>query len=130
MSVPASYSDEQYAPGRDPWGFEGRWYERRKYACTMAALSRECSERAFEPGCSVGVLSELLANPVRPTMRARRTSDRGALLHGRSARRIGDVTTPPSEKSAHAAVGPRWAVRVGDTLRDHCVPERSWLARQ
>lgn len=38
-----------------------RFYERRKYALTLAALPRAHYRRAFEPGCANGALSELLA---------------------------------------------------------------------
>ncbi len=59
--VPASYFERMYEADPDPWGFESRWYERRKYALTMAMLPNERYRSAFEPGCSVGVLSELIA---------------------------------------------------------------------
>lgn len=59
--LPASYFDPIYANGLDPWGFESRWYERRKYAVTLAALPRKRYSRAFEPGCAIGVLTEQLA---------------------------------------------------------------------
>jgi 2-polyprenyl-3-methyl-5-hydroxy-6-metoxy-1,4-benzoquinol methylase len=62
MSLPVGYFDELYAGDDDPWGFERRWYERRKYALTLAALSRERYASAFEPGCSVGVLTAALAD--------------------------------------------------------------------
>ena len=42
-------------------GFATRWYEQRKYALTLAALSRSHYRSAFEPGCSIGVLTEQLA---------------------------------------------------------------------
>ena len=45
----------------DPWGFSSREYERRKYALTIASLPRPRYRSAFEPGCSIGVLTELLA---------------------------------------------------------------------
>ncbi len=45
----------------DPWGFERRWYEQRNYQVTMACLVRD--RRVFEPECSVGVLTALLADP-------------------------------------------------------------------
>jgi len=56
-----SYFARVYAADDDPWGFEARWYEKRKYALSLAALPRERYARAFEAGCSFGVLSELLA---------------------------------------------------------------------
>lgn len=60
-STPASYFDRMYSGTADPWDLAGRWYERRKYALTLAALPRPRYRRAFEPGCSVGVLTRLLA---------------------------------------------------------------------
>jgi SAM-dependent methyltransferase len=59
--VPESYFAEMYRDCADPWHLAERWYERRKYALTAAALPAPRYRRAFEPGCSVGVLSELLA---------------------------------------------------------------------
>lgn len=50
-----------HAGQADPWGVTSRWYEQRKYALTMAALPRARYRRAFEPGCSIGVLTEQLA---------------------------------------------------------------------
>jgi SAM-dependent methyltransferase len=55
------YFDSMYAASRDPWGFESRWYERRKYAISLAILPAERYHAAFEPGCSIGVLTEQLA---------------------------------------------------------------------
>jgi predicted TPR repeat methyltransferase len=57
----AGYFDGMYAAAADPWGFEERWYERRKYAIALAMLPRERYRAAFEPGCSVGVFSRMLA---------------------------------------------------------------------
>jgi Nodulation protein S (NodS) len=58
--LPDRYFDDIYSAARDPWGFEERWYEQRKYAITMAMLPRPRYRHAFEPGCSVGVLTEML----------------------------------------------------------------------
>ncbi|GCE41340.1 class I SAM-dependent methyltransferase [Rhodococcus sp. USK10] len=55
------YFESMYAESADPWGFDDRWYERRKYALTLAALPRPHYRRAFEPGCSIGVLTAQLA---------------------------------------------------------------------
>lgn len=62
MSLPASYFDQMYAEAEDPWGFGSRWYEQRKYSLTLAALPRERFRRGFEPGCSIGILTEHLAD--------------------------------------------------------------------
>jgi hypothetical protein len=51
-----------YENDGDPWKFATSEYERRKYALTVAALPRERYHSAFEPGCSIGVLSEQLAS--------------------------------------------------------------------
>jgi SAM-dependent methyltransferase len=59
--LPDGYFDEMYAAARDPWRLEERWYDQRKYAITMAMLPRPRYRHAFEPGCSVGVLTALLS---------------------------------------------------------------------
>lgn len=62
MTLPPAYFDDHYADNPDPWGFEERWYEQRKYALTLAALPRPHYRRGFEAGCSNGVLTEQLAS--------------------------------------------------------------------
>jgi len=59
--VKREYFEEMYAASPDPWGFTDRWYEQRKYALTLAALSQPRYRSVFEPGCSIGVLSAQLA---------------------------------------------------------------------
>lgn len=61
MSTPAAYFESMYASSEDPWSLGERWYEQRKYALTVAALPRARYRSGFEPGCSVGVLTALLA---------------------------------------------------------------------
>jgi SAM-dependent methyltransferase len=60
-SVPPEYFEKIYADDADPWGYTTSAYERRKYAATLAALPRFHFDRAFEPGCSIGVLTRMLA---------------------------------------------------------------------
>lgn len=60
-SLPGEYFDALYATDADPWGLSDRWYEQRKYACTLAALPQQRYHRGYEPGCSIGVLTALLA---------------------------------------------------------------------
>ncbi len=55
------YFRRMYAADADPWGFDRRWYERRKYAVTLASLPNERYRHAYEPGCANGSLTELLA---------------------------------------------------------------------
>jgi trans-aconitate methyltransferase len=61
-STSRAYFEQMYRDNIDPWGFEDRPYEQRKYAITVASLPRDRYRSAYEPGCSVGVLTELLAN--------------------------------------------------------------------
>jgi SAM-dependent methyltransferase len=61
MSLPPPYFDRLYAETADPWSLADRWYEHRKYAVTIACLPRARFRRGFEPGCSVGVLTAMLA---------------------------------------------------------------------
>lgn len=62
QSMTAKDFDSFYAgAGADPWGFTDRWYEQRKRAITLASLPRDRFGRVFEPGCSIGVLTEQLA---------------------------------------------------------------------
>jgi len=61
MSLGAGYFDELYEHATDPWSLATRWYERRKYALTLASLPQERYRSGLEVGCSVGVLSRALA---------------------------------------------------------------------
>jgi SAM-dependent methyltransferase len=61
MTVGPEYFDRLYAASADPYGLATRWYEQRKYAISVALLPREHYSDAFEPGCSVGVLTRMLA---------------------------------------------------------------------
>ncbi|GHH81987.1 methyltransferase [Kitasatospora indigofera] len=63
--TPGEYFSRMYAGRPDPWQLADRWYERRKYALTLAALPEPEYRSGFEPGCSVGVLSALLAGRCR-----------------------------------------------------------------
>ncbi len=58
--LPDGYFDRLYADSADPWQLATRWYEQRKYAITMALLPFRRYRHAFEPGCSIGTLTELL----------------------------------------------------------------------
>jgi predicted TPR repeat methyltransferase len=55
------YFELVYAESDDPWGFATRAYEASKYAATLDALPRGRYRSAFEIGCSIGVLTERLA---------------------------------------------------------------------
>src|SRR5580693_7379242 len=61
MTMDRAYFDQMYAASDDPWGFTTRWYEKRKYALTLTMLPGEHYDSAFEPGCSIGIMTEQLA---------------------------------------------------------------------
>ncbi|NOG73136.1 SAM-dependent methyltransferase [Roseicella sp. DB1501] len=61
QSLDVAYFDAIYAADADPWRFASSDYERAKYAATLAALPRPHYARAFEIGCSIGVLTAQLA---------------------------------------------------------------------
>jgi SAM-dependent methyltransferase len=60
-SLPPAYFEDVYGANEDPWGFATSPYEREKYAATVAALPRARYRYGFEVGCSIGVLTSLLA---------------------------------------------------------------------
>jgi Nodulation protein S (NodS) len=61
VTVDPGYFRDRYAASPDPYGLADRWYEARKYALTVALLPRQRYGAAFEPGCSIGVLTTKLA---------------------------------------------------------------------
>ena len=62
QSLDADYFDGVYQASDDPWSFTTSDYERSKYEHTLASLPRERYESALEIGCSIGVLTRLLAD--------------------------------------------------------------------
>ncbi len=60
-STDRKYFHDLYRSASDPWDFAASAYEQRKYSLTLAALPRTRYTNAFEPGCSIGVLSARLA---------------------------------------------------------------------
>ncbi|QKZ13972.1 SAM-dependent methyltransferase [Spirosoma sp. KUDC1026] len=60
-SLTQTYFDDVYRANDDPWQFATSPYEQAKYEATMAALPNAQYHNAFEIGCSIGVLSAMLA---------------------------------------------------------------------
>src|ERR1700677_1420413 len=54
--------DALYAADPDPWNFAASPYERAKYTLTLNAIPKPRSRSALEVGCSIGVLTRLLAS--------------------------------------------------------------------
>jgi len=61
VTLNPDYFRDRYVASADPWGLAERWYEARKYAVTLALLPKLHYGTAFEPGCSIGVLTTMLA---------------------------------------------------------------------
>jgi predicted TPR repeat methyltransferase len=62
VTLPGRYFDQMYESSSDPWGFSVRWYEERKRAISLAVLPEAHYATAYEPGCSIGVLTDGLAS--------------------------------------------------------------------
>ena len=86
MTLDAGYFRDMYAASPDPYGLAERWYEARKYALSLALLPRERYGAAFEPGCSIGVLTALLAPRCDQPARLRRGPGRGRVGPGAGPR--------------------------------------------
>jgi cyclopropane fatty-acyl-phospholipid synthase-like methyltransferase len=56
------YFDTLYAADPDPWKFAVSPYERAKYTLTLKAMPKPSYRSALEVGCSIGVLTRLLAS--------------------------------------------------------------------
>ena len=76
-----------YQAAADPWGFEDRWYEQRKYTVSLALLPAVRYRSAFEPGCSIGVLTRMLARRCDAVL----SCDVAAAAVRTAARRTGDL---------------------------------------
>ena len=50
-----------YLAKDDPWDVATKWHDQRKYAVTMASLPRPRYRSGYEPGCSIGLLTIMLA---------------------------------------------------------------------
>ena len=57
----SAFFESMYKHNPDPWNFSSSEYEQRRYEAIIAALTATRYTRAFEPGCSIGVLSTKLA---------------------------------------------------------------------
>jgi len=53
--------DDLYRANADPWKYGTSSYEAEKYSATLAALPRRRYRSGLEAGCSIGILSQLLA---------------------------------------------------------------------
>jgi trans-aconitate methyltransferase len=61
VSVPDQHFIGMYLAKDDPWDLATKWHDQRKYAITVASLPRPRYRRCYEPGCSIGLLTRMLA---------------------------------------------------------------------
>lgn len=57
----AAFFEAKYRRKTDPWDFSSSAYELQRYDAIITAIADRRYGRAFEPGCSIGVLTERLA---------------------------------------------------------------------
>jgi SAM-dependent methyltransferase len=60
-TVSKKFFEEKYRASRDPWNFASSSYELNRYGEIKRLLGNRTFNHAFEPGCSIGVLTERLA---------------------------------------------------------------------
>jgi trans-aconitate methyltransferase len=61
VTVSDDYFTGLYLAKDDPWDLATKWHDQRKYAVTVASLPRPRYRRCYEPGCSIGLLTRMLA---------------------------------------------------------------------
>lgn len=101
-SIAPGYFEALYAAEADPWDYATSDYEAEKYAATLAALPAGRFANALEIGCSIGVLTELLAPrcdaltavDVAPAALARARARLARLDHVRVQRAVVPDETP------------------------------------
>jgi SAM-dependent methyltransferase len=64
-TVSKEFFEEKYRSSSDPWDFSSSAYELNRYAEIMRILGSRTFQSGFEPGCSIGVLTERLAHCCR-----------------------------------------------------------------
>lgn len=62
MTLDPGHFQGKYDASPDPYRLADRWYEARKYTISVALLPAQRYGSAFEPGCSIGVLTTRLAS--------------------------------------------------------------------
>jgi cyclopropane fatty-acyl-phospholipid synthase-like methyltransferase len=58
----AAFFEAKYRGKADPWDFSSSAYELQRYEAIIRVLAHRRYAQAFEPGCSIGVLTERLAS--------------------------------------------------------------------
>jgi protein-L-isoaspartate O-methyltransferase len=87
QAVSVEAFENRYRETADPWNYRTSPYERGKYQVTIDALSRKHYASAFEPGCSVGELTAMLA----PRCDSLLATDVSATAAERARQRVADL---------------------------------------
>ena len=109
MTLDPGYFRKVYGASPDPYGLADRWYEQRKHALTVALLPRERYGTAFEPGCSIGVLTEQLAPRCDTLLACDAVADAVATARARTA-------GPPGVLIAQKVIPRDWPARAFDLI--------------
>jgi SAM-dependent methyltransferase len=56
------FFEAKYRENSDPWTFASNDYEQDRYSAILRVLDHRRYRRAFEPGCSIGILTARLAS--------------------------------------------------------------------
>ena len=101
MRAPLDAFEAKYAASSDPWGYQTSPYELAKYLATTHALPDRYFMRGFEPACSIGVLTRMLAKRVEQLVAcdASETAIRLARNHPQA---------PPNVEFYHATLPDGW----------------------
>ena len=107
--------DAIYEAAPDPWSFATSHYELERYRTIIAMLGDRVYERAFEPGCSIGVLTEMLAPHCRHVLatdvspvavaRAGERCARFAHVTARAGRLPDDLPDEPGDLVVFSEIG-------------------------
>lgn len=101
-SHPASHFERLYSERTDPYELGTRWYEKRKYQLTLAALTQPTYRHALEIGCGEGLFTGQLA----PRCEALTAIDASPTATRRASTRLGGLR--PSVSVATVVVPGDW----------------------
>jgi len=101
-----AFFESVYAASEDPWSFATDPYELGRYRHIVSLLGDRTFAHGFEPGCSVGVLTELLA----PHCRHLLAMDISGIAVGRAQARCAALPQVEVRQGALPDDGPAGAV--------------------
>jgi cyclopropane fatty-acyl-phospholipid synthase-like methyltransferase len=109
QTLEPAYFDALYASRPDPWDFAASPYERAKYALTVNAMPKPRYRSALEVGCSIGILTRLIASRCNTVL----AIDAAHAPLAEARRRCGDL---PSVRFEQMFVPEQWPSGVFDLI--------------